>query len=147
MGLLSTAPETPPSETEQTGAERRAAKRWRLHEVPQISEVKMLSQPVKVLNVSRTGLLMNSTSRLIPGRQTRLRFEGPSLSTWVPSRIARCEVGSLEGGRIVYVVGVVFDTPLPFVDEQEMKSVTPEPQLAAAATTPPEYDSAGMNDW
>jgi hypothetical protein len=119
---------------EQTGADRRTARRRPLDEIPQISEVKMLSQPVKVVNVSRTGLLMKSTSRLIPGRQTRLRFEGPSLSTWVPSRIARCEVGSLEGGKIVYIVGVVFDSPLAFVDDSHEE---PQPEPAPPVTAPP----------
>ena len=131
MGVLTTTADSQIAES--TGSERRAAPRRPLHEIPQISEVKMLSQPVKVVNVSRTGLLMKSTSRLIPGRQTRLRFEGPSLSTWVPSRIARCEVGSLEGGKIVYIVGVVFDTPLPFVDDSHEE---PQPETAPQAVAP-----------
>ena len=130
MGVLTNTVESQVAES--TGADRRAARRRPLDEIPQISEVKMLSQPVKVVNVSRTGLLMKSTSRLIPGRQTRLRFEGPSLSTWVPSRIARCEVGSLEGGKIVYIVGVVFDTPLAFVEESQE---APKPEGASQATT------------
>lgn len=141
MGVLTMTAGGELRRMEQTsGADRRAAPRRALHEIPQISQVKMLSQPVKVVNVSRTGLLMNSTSRLIPGRRTRLRFEGPSLSTWVPSRIARCEVGSLEGGKIVYIVGVVFETPLAFVDDRREESRPPAgaqaPSIAPAFGTP-----------
>lgn len=146
MGVLtSTADSGIPQMEETSGADRRAAPRRPLHEIPQISEVKMLSQPVKVVNVSRTGLLMNSTSRLIPGRRTRLRFEGPSLSTWVPSRIARCEVGSLEGGRIVYIVGVVFDTPLAFVDDQREESRPPAAAQMRAAPSIAGFDAPSVS--
>ena len=113
-------------------SERRTSARRPLHEVPQIVEVKLFSERVKVIDISRGGLLMACHVRLLPSRETRLKVVGTDQSLWVPSRIVRCQVTSVSKERVVYLTAVRFTTPLPWLeDDPELDS-----RLEAMAANP-----------
>ena len=120
-------------------SDRRTSTRRPLHEVPQIVEVKLFSEKVTVIDISRGGLLMACSVRLLPSRETRLKVVGVDRSMWVPSRIVRCQVSSLSKERVMYLTAVTFTTPLPWLDDDPELDRRLE-AMAASPESQPESD-------
>jgi hypothetical protein len=124
VGVLDTSELPVPSEP--TGAERRRSPRRPLHEVPGIVEVKLASEKVKVIDISRDGMLMACGVRLLPSRETRLRVIGVDQSLWVPCRIVRCQIMALSKEKVVYLAAVNFNEPIPWLEKDDVLAQTIE---------------------
>jgi hypothetical protein len=75
------------------------------------SQVKLrLGHEVTVLNVSRSGILIEGLVRLQPGGRIELQRDAPAV--YVPARIARCEVSGLDAQGVTYRAGLAFAEPL-----------------------------------
>jgi len=92
-------------------SDRRASPRLAPSQVPQIREIKINSEIVKVINISRDGLLVNCSTRLEPQRPIRIKVDGVLIS----SRVARCRVIAVSADTIKYQAGLIFDSALEIV--------------------------------
>jgi len=92
------------------------ANRIPAHQVPHLLEVKISSEPGKVINVSSGGILIDCAQRLHPGRMNRLKIVGVESSFWVPSRVVRCKVAWLSAEQLRYVAALAFAHPVSLFD-------------------------------
>ena len=82
---------------------------------------------LRLINISSTGLLLESGCRLEPGRVTELRLCGPKHELVVAANIVRSEVAQVTELGVKYHVAATFERPLEF----------PELRPGARATPPP----------
>src|SRR5918994_3414306 len=113
-------------------AERRASHRRPLAQVQQIIEVRLSSETVKVVNISRGGLLMECAVRLLPNRGIRLKIIGVEEHVLVRGSIVRCDVTAFTETSVMYRAAVVFDSPL-FVIGEEREIDAPATTIATIA--------------
>jgi hypothetical protein len=66
----------------------------------------------RLLDVSASGALLETTQRLLPGRHVHVQLACPSLATTVRSRVIRCHVHRITAECIRYRCGVRFDRSL-----------------------------------
>jgi hypothetical protein len=113
--------------------------------VPTITGVRLSPHgaDARLVNISTSGALVESTARLQPGWAVTLQFEGGFQPASVESRIARSTIVAVAaGGRLQYHIGVAFKhpivlEPLPDTDSLTSKSLQaallPRLQVAHAA--------------
>ncbi|MCM3879469.1 MAG: hypothetical protein ND807_05110, partial [Vicinamibacterales bacterium] len=78
-------------------------------EVPLLSAVKLSWGPeVSLLNISSTGLLVETTSRFTPGSVAEFQLCGPTNSVVVPARFVRSEIASVDSRSVKYHAAAVF---------------------------------------
>ena len=79
------------------------AQRWALSDLPWLSSVKLpWGQHLRLVNISSSGLLVESGVRLAPGSDTTFRIGGPDLSLVVPARVIRCRVATVDSLGVKY---------------------------------------------
>ena len=77
--------------------ERRVALRKGRGEVPWLSGIKFSSGPdVQLINISSTGVLVESGSRFAPGSTTELHLSGPETNLVIPVRFIRSAVARTD---------------------------------------------------
>ena len=81
--------------------------------VPGITGVHLSNGDVLTLvNISRSGVLVEGRTRFIPGARASLVFEGTFKPSEAKGRIVRCMVSSVDGGSLVYQSGIEFEKRL-----------------------------------
>jgi hypothetical protein len=80
---------------------------------------------LQVLNISASGLLVESPSKLLPESATELQLIGSGLTLTMPARFVRSEVADVNGLGVRYRTAAVFERRLELVPE------------SAAAARPP----------
>lgn len=112
-------PKTPaPVEPFVPDEDRRIARRLKPHEVPWIREVKPISgDTARLLNISKTGLLLETTARLQPGRRsTVVIVDGKDRKERAEGHVIRTELVSIgSGGELIY------RTAMAFTDELDLR--------------------------
>jgi len=97
-----------------SGFERRQARarRWNSYELPWLSSVQLIwGAELRLLNISSTGLLVESDVRLSLGK-TGFQLAGADLEELiVPARVVRTDLSSEDRSGVKYVVAAVFDRP------------------------------------
>jgi len=68
-----------------------------------------------VLDISSNGVLIETSLRLIPGRQIELLIERGSQVTPVRGRVMRSQVARLQPSRVSYRGAIGFDQPLAWL--------------------------------
>ena len=82
---------------------------------------------VRVLNISRTGLLLESGCRLEPGRITELTLCGPGKEVVVPASIVRSEVAVVSKMGVKYHIGATFEQPFDVGAAEGSRAATSPP--------------------
>ena len=96
--------------------------------LPWLSSMKLSSgQRLRVLNISRSGVLIESGVRLFTGSATTFHIQGPEPMLAVPARIVRCRVSEVDSLGVKYETAAAFDRPID--------------ALTAAEPTPRDIDS------
>jgi CheY-like chemotaxis protein len=109
--------------------ERRAAERKRRADIPWLSAVKLSWGPeVAVVNISSSGVLMETGSKFIPGSTADLHLTGPETTLVVPVRFIRSEVSRIDGLGVKYHAAAAF--------ENELDLLRPRNRSRAAASRP-----------
>jgi len=109
--------------------------------VPSIKSVKLSpGEQVQLVNISRTGVLVEGRTRFVPGTRVTVVFDGGFTPAQIKGRIVRCQVSSIHDGSLRYQSGIQFDKKLE-THPGDLKEALPEPTLgapaaAAAAETP-----------
>jgi hypothetical protein len=96
-----------------SGGSKKRAQRWSLSDLPWLSNVKLpWGQHLRLLNISSSGMLVESNVRLSPGSDTTFRIGGPDLSLVVPGRVVRCRVAAVDSLGVKYETAAAFDQPV-----------------------------------
>jgi CheY-like chemotaxis protein len=89
--------------------EKPRAERWAQADLPWLSSVNLsMGREVKLLNISSSGILIDSEFKLAPGRPTEFQLWGPYKQLIVAARIVRSEE-STSGRRNRYQTAAAFD--------------------------------------
>jgi hypothetical protein len=98
---------------------------------------------VDLVNISRTGLLVESGSKLAPGVTLELHLSGPGTNLVVLARFVRSEVARINRLGVRYYAAAQFETPLDvFAPRHEpvTRSTTPRALAELLATVLAESD-------
>jgi CheY-like chemotaxis protein len=92
-----------------TNSEKPRAERWARTDLPWLSSVNLSTgREVKLLNISSSGILIDSEFKLAPGRPTEFQLWGPYKQLVVAARIVRSEE-STTGRGDRYLTAAAFD--------------------------------------
>jgi hypothetical protein len=110
------APQKMPSIVRGPVDQRRPrAERRERGDVPWLSTVKLPWGPdASVLNISTTGLLLESGSKVTPGSIAELKLCGPEWEIAIPARFVRSEVAIVNGLGVKYHIAATFEKRLEF---------------------------------
>jgi hypothetical protein len=117
--------------------DRRIAHRTPQRGAPWLRSIRLpWGADVDLVNISRTGLLLESGSKVTAGVTLELQLSGPGLNRRVNARFLRSEVARVDRLGVRYHAAAQFDAPLEFLAsrEQAVTRATPH-QLAALLTT------------
>jgi len=91
---------------------RKRAQRWSLSDLPWLSSVKLpWGQHLRLLNISSSGMLVESGIRLSLGSATSFKISGPELALVVPARVVRCRP-TVDSLGVTYETAAAFDQPV-----------------------------------
>jgi hypothetical protein len=83
-------------------------------EVPLLSAVKLSWGPeVSLLNISSTGMLVETTARFTPGSVMEFQLCGPTSNLVIPARFVRTEVAGVDARSVKYRAAAAFTKGLP----------------------------------
>ena len=145
-----------PPVDEPSATNRRAEPRHPPASVPEIASLRLSPGDAgQLINISATGLLMESLARYAPGGAVTVHFEGTIDTKQIKGRIVRCQVSAIgEKGALHYQTAVVFKGRVRLAVDEANRAAEPdrrgaeaevaaESDLPAAPNDPPEL----MNRW
>jgi hypothetical protein len=127
------------SVAERTAAdvgERRVAHRRPAARVPSITGVRLSpgGGEASLVNISTSGALVRSTSRLLPGTPVTIVFEGSFTPASMKSKVVRCVVADIcKPAGLSYHIGLAFNESIHFEDEPAETHQAAAPQSVVAA--------------
>jgi hypothetical protein len=110
-------------------ADRRRSRRRTSADVPWLWTVKLAGGlQVRVVDISTTGVLLETTSRLSDGSTLDLQLLGEDTNVTVPARMLRSQVASVDGISVKYRVAATFahQLALPGLQQASRSAATPE---------------------
>jgi CheY-like chemotaxis protein len=111
--------------------ERRVALRKRSGDVSWLSDIKLSSgDELRLINISSTGVLVETGTKLVPGMTTELHLSGPGTSLVIPARFVRSDIARIDG------LGVRFHAAAAFTKELDLAN--PRRDVAVPSTRPEE---------
>jgi CheY-like chemotaxis protein len=97
-------------------ADRRRAHRRSRNDVPWLSSITMsCGLEVRLINISTTGVLIETGSKFAPGSTTELRLTGSGTDTIVTVRFVRSEVARIDALGIKYYAAAAFENEVDLV--------------------------------
>jgi CheY-like chemotaxis protein len=115
--------------------DRRRASRRPLTDIPWLKSVRLpWGLEVGVVNISTSGILLESTSKITPGNVVDLQLIGRGLTgVSMPARLIRTDVGSVSSQGVKYRVAAAFDRELDLGVEvaQQFSASSPTPKALA----------------
>ena len=116
--------------------ERRTAERKKRGEVPWLSAIKLSwGDEVGLVNISSSGVLVETGSKFIPGSTTELHFSGPETNLIVPVRFIRSEVAHVDNRGVKYHAAAAFANELDITRTQRAAGPATPPQALAELLT------------
>ncbi len=127
--------ERPDSVLLSSGSHRRAP-RWSLSDLPWLSSVRLpWGQHLHLLNISSSGMLVESGVRLAPGSETSFKIGGPGLDLVVRGRVIRSRVAKVDSLGVKYETAAAFDQPVEVLKAPEEAPADSATQLAELVAT------------
>src|SRR5262249_3767908 len=97
------------------------AHRWRPAELPWVCSVATpIGLDARVINVSRSGILIESGSKLAHGTIASIHLSGMGMALVVPAHVVRSEVASVEAAGVKYWIAAAFNGQLDPVPDDSM---------------------------
>jgi hypothetical protein len=89
------------------------APRWERHELPWLEAVRLTwGVELRLVNISRSGLLVESGIRMTLGNRTDFEMEDrDNCDCVIPARVVRSDVSSVNSLGVKYVTAAVFEMP------------------------------------
>lgn len=120
---------TPSRGSDALERDRRRTKRRRSGDLPSLWSVNLpVAATVRVVNISSHGVLLETTSKIPPGRTVDLQVIGEGTDICLPARTTRTEVAAVDGMGVRYRVAAAFSREL------EMPGL--EPKIAPETVLP-----------
>jgi hypothetical protein len=119
---------------EQARDERRIALRKGRGDVPWLSGIKASwGADLQLINISSTGVLVETGSKFAPGSTTNLHLSGPETTLVVPVRFIRSDVARIDGLGVRYRAAAAFANELDLAGPRRAQAApaTPPQELAA----------------
>jgi hypothetical protein len=99
-----------PEQFTVTRTPRPRARRWSRSDLRWLQSIRTpWGLELQLLNISESGLLVESSSKLVPASSTELRLFGPGMNVAVPVRVVRSEVAGVNGLGVRYRTAATFD--------------------------------------
>ncbi len=112
--------------------DRRRARRRACGDVPWLWTVKLAGgSQVSVVDISSTGVLLETASRLPDGSTVDLHLLGEDTNVTVPARMLRTQVASVNGLSVKYRVAAAFAHHLALPGLQQASAAPPAPKVLA----------------
>ena len=113
--------------------DRRVALRKGRGEVPWLSGIKLSWGPeLQLVNISSTGVLVESGSKFAPGSTTELHLSGPETNLVVPVRFIRSAVAKIDGLGVRYQAAAAFAKELDLTGPRRAATPATRPQELAS---------------
>jgi hypothetical protein len=98
---------------------RRADTRYPAEAVPEITGLRISpGAEATLVNISATGVLIDSAQRFAPGQRVAVHFEGRLPTKYMKARIVRCQVSAISRkGSLRYHTAMAFDDRLALPNE------------------------------
>jgi CheY-like chemotaxis protein len=110
--------------------DRRAAPRKRLSDLPWLSALRLPHvSTVEIVDISRTGMLIETPTRLSAGSSLDFELLGPDLAMRVPARMLRTQVASVDSFGVRYRIAAAFARYL------DMPGLVPTPGRQVGVST------------
>src|SRR4029453_12221591 len=121
--------------------DRRIALRRGRGDVPWLSGIKLSWGPeLQLVNISSTGVLVETGSKLAPGSTTELHLSGPETNLVVPVRFIRSDVARIDG------LGVRYHAAAAFAKEINLEGPRRVASAARVPATAPQELAALLGD-
>jgi len=125
---------------------RARAKRWEGWQLPWFSEIDVPSGVnLRLINISSSGLLVESCRPLPSGETTTFRLWGPSRDVTMPARIVRSEVASADRVGVMYHAAAVFESALDTLIPVSTEPIEVETHLAGLVDLVHEKAARGVD--
>jgi hypothetical protein len=120
--------------------EARIDSRFPASAVPTITSVRLSpGDAVDLVNISKSGVLVEGRTRFVPGTRVTVLFDGGFTPASHKGKVVRCQVSSISGGALRYQSGIQFERKLEQFDVQGAT-------LAPVAPAEPVNDPAPQAD-
>jgi len=94
-------------------ADSRIEPRFPATAVPTITSVRLSpGDTVELVNISRSGVLVEGRTRFVPGTRITVFFDGGFSPARMKGKVVRCHVSSISKGVLCYQSGIQFDNRL-----------------------------------
>ena len=108
--------------------DRRIALRKGRGDVPWLSGIKLSwGQELQLVNISSTGVLVETGSKLAPGSTTELHLSGPETNLVVPVRVIRSDVARIDGLGVRYHAAAAFSKEIDLDGPRRRAAAPPTP--------------------
>lgn len=117
-----------------TALNTRVDPRYPASAVPSITSVRLSpGDTVTLINISASGVLVEGTTRFVPGTRVTVHFEGAVKPSHIKARVVRCQVSSIGGaGSLQYQSAIAFEGRVE-LRVSETAQATPPPAPADEA--------------
>jgi PilZ domain len=120
------------SKTSRAALDARLDPRYPASALPSIVGLRLSpGDAVELVNISKTGVLVEGRTRFVPGTRVTVIFEGNFTPPSRTARVIRCQVSSIVAGALHYHSGIQFDKRL---DLLETRAPAPPPGAPASAS-------------
>jgi hypothetical protein len=117
------------------GDERRTAERKSRGDVPWLSAIKLSwGVEVSLVNISSSGVLVETGSKFVPGSVSELHLTGPDTNLVMPVKFIRSEVARIDGLGVKYHAAAAFEGELDLLRPRRQPQDQPpasQPQALA----------------
>jgi PilZ domain len=118
--------------------------------VPSITGVRLSpGDVVQLVNISRSGILVEGRTRFVPGTRITVLFDGGFSPAQMKAKVVRCQVSSIDRGALRYQSGIQFDTRLAatFPEPSSPPGPAPAPAVAPSIAASSSSPRRVMNRW
>jgi hypothetical protein len=119
--------------------EARIDSRFPASAVPGITSVRLSpGDAVELVNISKSGVLVEGRTRFVPGTRVTVIFDGGFTPASIKGKVVRCQVSSISGGALRYQSGIQFEKRLDVLEPHSASApaAAASPATAARAATP-----------
>jgi hypothetical protein len=101
---------------------------------PTITSVRLSpGDVVELVNMSKSGVLVEGRTRFVPGTRVTVIFEGGFAPPNARGKVVRCQVSSISGGALRYQSGIQFEKKIDALEPQMPAAAAQEPVPAKTA--------------
>jgi CheY-like chemotaxis protein len=123
---------------------RRRAMRWAGWQLPWFSSISVpWAVDLRLINISQTGMLVESGARIAPGAIISFRIFGPGRDLSMPARIVRSEVAKVDRLGVKYHAAAVFDYRFDTLMPEDTDPMDAEAHLATLVSSVMTHAEAG----